>query len=61
MQDAFSRMELLVGDAGVKKISRAKIAVFGLGGAGSCAADALARCGVGSLTLIDHRKIMFLM
>ena len=34
MQDAFSRMELLVGDAGVKKISRAKIAVFGLGGAG---------------------------
>ena len=58
MQDAFSRMELLVGDAGVKKISRAKIAVFGLGGAGSCAADALARCGVGSLTLIDHRKIM---
>ncbi len=32
MQDAFSRMELLVGDAGVKKISRAKIAVFGLGG-----------------------------
>ncbi len=30
MQDAFSRMELLVGNTGVKKLSRAKIAVFGL-------------------------------
>lgn len=57
MQDAFSRMELLVGNTGVKKLSRAKIAVFGLGGAGSCAVDALARCGVGSLTLVDHEKI----
>ncbi len=57
MQDAFSRVELLVGNAGIKKISRAKIAIFGLGGAGSYAADALARCGVGSLTLVDHEKI----
>ena len=57
MQDAFSRMELLVGNTGVKKLSRAKIAVFGLGGAGAQAAEALARCGVGSLTLIDHEKI----
>ena len=51
MQDAFSRMELLVGNTGVKKLSMAKIAVFGLGGAGAQAAEALARCGVGSLTL----------
>ena len=57
MQDAFSRMEMLVGNTGVKKLSRAKIAVFGLGGAGAQAAEALARCGVGSLTLIDHEKI----
>ena len=57
MQDAFSRMELLVGNTGVKKLSRAKIAVFGLGGAGSQVAESLARCGVGSLTLIDHEKI----
>ena len=57
MQDAFSRMELLVGNTGVKKLSRAKIAVFGLGGAGCQVAESLARCGVGSLTLIDHEKI----
>ena len=43
MQDAFSRMELLVGNTGVKKLSRAKIAVFGLGGAGSQVAESLAR------------------
>ena len=53
MQDAFSRMELLVGNTGVKKLSRAKIAVFGLGGAGSQVAESLARCGVGSLTLTN--------
>ena len=43
MQDAFSLMELLVGNTGVKKLSRAKIAVFGLGGAGSCAACKMRR------------------
>ena len=57
MQDAFSRMELLVGNTGVRKLGRAKIVIFGLGGAGSYAAEFLARCGVGSLTLIDHEKI----
>lgn len=57
MQDAFSRVELLVGDSGIKKLCKARIAVFGLGGAGSYAAEALARCGVGSLTLVDYGKI----
>ena len=54
MYDAYSRMELLLGQAGVDRLGRAKIAVFGLGGAGSYAVEALARCGVGSLTLVDH-------
>ena len=57
MQDAVSRMDLLGGNTGVKYLSRAKIAVFGLGGAGSQVAESLARCGVGSLALIDHEKI----
>ena len=51
MPDAFSRMEMLLGDAGADKLGKARIAVFGLGGAGSFAAEALARCGVASLTL----------
>ena len=54
MPDAFSRMEMLLGDAGADKLGRARIAVFGLGGAGSFAAEALARCGVASLTLVDN-------
>lgn len=54
MQDAFSRMEILLGQDGVDKLSRAKVAVFGLGGVGSYVVEALARCGIGSLTLVDH-------
>lgn len=57
MYDAFSQMELLVGEEGTDRLGRAKIAVFGLGGAGSYVVEALARCGVGSLTLIDHDVI----
>ena len=54
MPDAFSRMEMLLGDAGADKLGKARIAVFGLGGAGSFAAESLARCGVASLTLVDN-------
>ena len=57
MQDAFSRMEILLGEAGVDKLSTARIAVFGLGGVGSFVVEALARCGVGSLTLVDHDAV----
>lgn len=57
MQNAFSRMEILLGDVGVEKLSKAKIAVFGVGGVGSYVVEALARCGVGSLTLVDHDTV----
>ena len=57
MYDAYSRMEILLGQNGVNCLSSAKIAVFGLGGSGSYAVEALARCGVGSLTLVDHDTI----
>ena len=57
MYDAFSRMENLLGTKGVKRLDSAKIAVFGIGGIGSYVVEALARCGVGSLTLVDHEDI----
>lgn len=57
MYDAYSRMELLLGPSGVDRLGRAQIAVFGLGGVGSYAVEALARCGVGSLTLVDHEVV----
>lgn len=57
MQDAFSRMEILLGREGTEKLSRAKIVVFGIGGVGSYVAEALARCGVGCLMLVDHDTV----
>lgn len=57
MPNAFSRMEILIGDEGTKKLSKAKIAVFGLGGVGSYVVEALARCGVASLTLVDNDTV----
>ena len=54
MLHAFSRSEELLGKEGLKRLSETKIAVFGIGGVGSYVVEALARSGVGSLTLVDH-------
>lgn len=53
MLNEFSKMEILLGEEGVDILAKAKVAVFGLGGVGSYAAEALARCGLGGLTLVD--------
>ena len=57
MLNEFSRMEILLGEEGVNRLGTSKVAVFGLGGVGSYVAEALARCGVGGLTLVDHDVI----
>lgn len=49
----FHRLEVLLGDAAVERLANASVAVFGLGGVGSFAAEALIRGGVGQLTLVD--------
>ena len=49
----FSRAELLLGKEGIKKLRKARVAVFGIGGVGSFAAEALVRGGVGHIALID--------
>jgi len=56
-QHRFSRMELLVGSDGLKQLNQASVAVFGVGGVGSYAVEALARAGVGRLTLVDFDDI----
>ncbi|MDY6429718.1 MAG: ThiF family adenylyltransferase, partial [Bacilli bacterium] len=54
MLNEFSRLELLIGKDGISKIQGTRIAVFGLGGVGGSAVDALARSGVSSLTIVDN-------
>lgn len=54
MQKRFSRQEPLIGKNGIKKLSKSKIAIIGIGGVGSYTVEALARAGVGHIILIDH-------
>jgi len=57
MLDQFSRTELLLGREGMERLARARVAVFGLGGVGGHAVEALARSGVGALDLVDSDQI----
>lgn len=49
----FSRTELLLGAEGVERLHRARVAIFGVGGVGGYACEALARSGVGHFDLVD--------
>lgn len=53
----FSRSELLLGRAGMDKLKNSRVAVFGIGGVGGHAAEALARTGVGRLDLFDNDTV----
>ena len=53
MSERFSRTELLIGAENLKRLGRARIAVFGVGGVGGYVVEALARSGVGTLDLTD--------
>ena len=53
METAFAREELLLGQEALKRLQKARVAVFGLGGVGGHAAEVLVRCGVGAVDLID--------
>lgn len=50
----FSRTALLLGQDGVEKLKKSRVAVFGVGGVGGYVVEALARSGVGTLDLIDN-------
>ena len=54
MLHEFSRTELLLGKKSLEKLQKSRVAVFGIGGVGGYVAEALARCGIGELTLVDR-------
>lgn len=57
MLNQFSRTQLLLGKEGMESLAAARVAVFGVGGVGGYAVEALARSGVGALDLIDDDRV----
>ncbi|WP_378211176.1 tRNA threonylcarbamoyladenosine dehydratase [Anoxybacteroides rupiense] len=57
MLHQFSRNELAIGKDGLETLKKATVAILGIGGVGSFAAEALARSGVGRLVLVDKDDV----
>ena len=57
MHEQFSRTGILLGAEAVEKLQKSRVAVFGIGGVGGYTVEALARCGVGQLDLIDSDTV----
>ncbi|MBS5064665.1 MAG: tRNA threonylcarbamoyladenosine dehydratase [Hungatella hathewayi] len=57
MINEFSRTQLLIGEEGLSKLSSSTVMVFGVGGVGSHCIEALARCGIGRLILVDPDEV----
>lgn len=57
MADWQERTKLLLSEEAVERLGQSHVAVFGIGGVGGYVAEALARAGIGHLTLIDHDTI----
>lgn len=55
--EEFCRTERLLGAAALEKLNKSRVAVFGIGGVGGHAAEALVRSGVGTLDIIDGDKV----
>lgn len=57
MLTQFSRTELLLGKEAMEQLSKARVAVFGVGGVGGYACEALVRSGIGAFDLVDDDKV----
>ena len=56
-EHSLTRTELLIGNDGLNKLRKSKVIVFGVGGVGGFAVEALARAGVGEITVVDNDTI----
>lgn len=57
MKEQFFRTEMLLGKEAMERLRKTRVAVFGLGGVGGYTVEALARGGIGALTLVDNDRI----
>lgn len=57
MKEQFSRIERLLGTAAMEKLYDSRVAVFGIGGVGGHAAEALVRSGIGAIDIIDSDEV----
>ena len=57
MKEELSRLTRIAGEQAVSNLEKSKVAVFGLGGVGGAALEALVRSGVGSFLLVDNDRI----
>lgn len=57
--ERFSRTALLIGKDGVEKLNKSKVIVFGVGGVGGFAVEALARSGIGQIDVVDNDTVSF--
>ena len=57
MSEIFARTRLIFGDEAMERLSRARVGLFGVGGVGGYAAEALARSGIGAIDIIDNDTV----
>lgn len=57
MINQFSRLELMLGKEAVEKLNNSRVAIFGIGGVGGYALEALVRSGIGEVDIIDNDDI----
>lgn len=57
MLNQFSRTQLMFGKENIEKLHKSHVAIFGIGGVGGYAVEALARTGIGKITLVDDDKV----
>ena len=57
MENPFIRLQMALGEDALEKLKNSHVAVFGIGGVGSYTAEALARAGVGAITLVDNDTV----